>query len=259
MVERWKNNKTNGLPPSYYNYNNRTNSAMHSSQQNNWQKEPKYYGDPPHSRRFKLLWQCVASTLIFALVIGMFQSGNPALGEMKGVVRAWFTVDADLTSVTKMFSNLTLTEDSFDKAGYAVVKANAAVAQIHEDMVIPVAGKVISSFGWQPTAANKGFNQGITIETAAREQVKAAYAGTVLVVQKDESGEFTIMLAHANGLVTTYGRCSQVYVKADQVVEKGQVIGVAGKTSVEKGQIYFETKHLGEPIDPLVLLQGKEV
>ena len=255
MADYWKNHKGSGLPPSYNNYNNRSYNRMNNQQK--WFDDVDYKKDSP-MKRFKILWQSLACVGIFALVIGIFGSDHPATIPMEQTLRTWFTVDADFTAVTKMFDNMSMDADSFDRAGYEVIKANASVATINEEMVIPVAGKVTSPFGWSKQEGTTNFHQGIIIETKAGEPVKAAYDGTVLDVQP-QGEHYTISLSHNNGLVTTYGNCSQVYVKVDQMIEKGEIIGLIGELAAENGQLYFETKHLGEPVDPLSLLKGKEV
>lgn len=255
MAEHWKNTKTSGLPPSYHNYNNRY--SPQSGGQALWTEGSKSRAKP-RSYAGKLLWQGLCSMVAFAMILAVFQSQHPQAANVEQAIRTWFTVDSDLTTVTKMFAGMGLSEDSFDRAGYEVVKANAVVAQIHEEMVVPVAGKVTSAFGWSEQKGQSGFNQGIIIETKAGEAVKAAYGGTVLDVQLSKES-YIVSIAHSNGLVTTYGNCSQVYVKPDQIIEKGEIIGLIGEMTTKTGHLYFETKHLGEPVDPLSLLKGKEV
>lgn len=250
MAEYWRSNKSSSLPPSYYQYN-RSAGRYHNGA---YYKRPE--DKPPTVVRHKVLWQSVAAVGAFALVLGICTSERADLAGTQEILRECFVADTDVAPVISWFDNMGLTSEVFSANDSEVVRANA-VARIDEEMAVPAAGKVIGTFGWQ-SSASSGFSPGITIETVANESVKAAYAGTVLVVQEGTEG-YTVMLAHNNGLVTTYGHLSQVYVKADQIVEKGQVIATAGEVMKEKGEVYFETKHLGEPIDPLTLLRGKEI
>lgn len=239
MAEYWKDHKSSSLPPSYYQYN-RPN--YYAGRQEEWTRKP----------RRKWLWQSVLAMGAFLAVISICTSEEPDLASAQTVLRQCFVADSDVTPVLAMFDGL----DWSGAGDGQAVRANAAL-RINEEMALPAAGKVVGTFGWQGGAAGS-FSPGITIETAADESVKAAYAGTVLMVQEGTDG-YTVMLAHSNGLVTTYGHLRQVFVKADQLVEKGQVIATAGQVMKEKGELYFETKHLGEPVDPLTFLQDREI
>ncbi len=239
MAEYWKDHKSSSLPPSYYQYN-----------------RPNYYSGRPEERvrrpRHKWLWQSAAAIGAFIAIVGICISDEPALKTTQAALRQCFVADTDVTPVLEMFDGMGWGSTGDGQA----IRANAAL-RINEEMALPAAGKVVGTFGWQGGTSG-GFSPGITIETAADEAVKAAYAGTVLMVQEGEDG-YMVMLAHSNGLVTTYGHLRQVFVSADQLVEKGQVIATAGTVMREKGELYFETKHLGEPVDPLTFLQNREI
>ena len=239
MAEYWKGHKSSSLPPSYYQYN-----------------RPNYYNGRPEERprrvRHKWVWQSLAAVAAFIVIMGICLSDEPLLAPAQAALRQSFVADSDVTPVLAMFDGLGWAGAGDGQA----VRANAAL-RINEEMALPAAGKVVGTFGWQGGASG-GFSPGITIETAADESVKAAYAGTVLMVQEGQDG-YTVMLAHTNGLVTTYGHLRQVFVQADQLVDKGQVIATAGTVMKEKGELYFETKHLGEPVDPLTFLHNREI
>lgn len=252
MAEHYRNQKTSGLPPVYSNYNK-------VSQRELWQRDNYHYKRPSILARYKLLWQSLAAIVVFGLVIAVCRADSPQMVAFEEDLKGWFVSDSNVTPVVAWLENMGFRENSFDKAGYEVIKANASVSRIAEEMTVPVTGKVIAAFGWQKNGESNTFNQGITIETAADEPIKAAYAGTVQAVNQQENGEYTITIAHANGLITTYGACSNVYVKADQIVDKGEIIAICGKAQGEVGKLYFETKHLGEPVDPLSLVKTKEV
>lgn len=236
MAEYWKDYKNNSLPSGYYQYN-----------------RSHYQGSRSQRRqRHKWLWQSAAAVGIFVIIVGICLSDEPNLAVAQETLRQCFVADSDIAPVMQLFDQL---GQNSAQEGQAV-RANA-VLRMNEEMALPAAGRVVENFGWQGGASGS-FRQGITIETAADESIKAAYAGTVLVVQQDIDG-YKVMIAHSNGLVTTYGHLQQVFVKADQLVEKGQIIATAKTVMKEKGELYFETKHLGEPVDPLTFLQNREI
>lgn len=203
---------------------------------------------------WKLLRQTVVSAGVFLLVLTVFQNDSIFGQQCQAVLREGFTIDSDLTPVAQMFTNVSWDSPSIPLEEQAV-QVNAPFAKVTEAMAVPVAGKVIEQYGWNQEAINHSFAEGILIETAPDEQIRAAYAGTVTSLAK-ESDYYMIVLSHTNGLVTTYGNCSQVYIRPDGLVEKGDVIGVTANSSDTSGQLYFAAKYLGEPINPLDLLQN---
>lgn len=251
MAEHWKYQRSSRLPSGYYHYNR----GNYPYNQQPWQAEYSYH-KTEKSARYKIIWQSAAAIIVFILIIAVCRSETPQMTAAASQLRGWFTADGDMTPIVAWFEDMGLRQDSFDRAGYEVIRANAMVGRIDEEILVPVSGRVISTFGWQNANNNDTFHQGITIAVDAKEDVKAAYAGTVLSVERSESGLYTITIAHANGLVTTYGALSRIFVKADQMVDKGDIIA---QCSDNNSQLYFEVKHLGEPIDPLSLLKSQAV
>ena len=219
-----------------------------------------YYEDYPQiysykSRRKeklqkKLLWQSIVSLVILCAVVGIFR-GNLTLGAVdKDLIRQLATQDSSLAQVAVWAENMTVAWVN------NTAPASADWANNGEEMDIPVSGKVISHFGWQKE--EEVFNQGIVIETDGIYEIKAAYAGKVSEIAK-EGDYYSITIDHQNDLTSIYGNCGQVLVKEGQEIAKGETIGLSGKCTVEKGRLYFEIKHLGEPVDPLEYLALKEV
>ena len=198
----------------------------------------------------KLLWQSIASVAILCAVIGIFR-GNITLGMVdKELIRQLATKDSSLAQVAVWAENAAVAWVNNTQPASADLSNNS------EMMDIPVSGKVISHFGWQKE--EEVFNQGIVIETDGIYEIKAAYAGQVTEIKK-EGEYYSIVISHQNDLTSTYGNCGQVLVKEGQQIAKGDIIGYSGKCTVEKGIVYFEIKHLGEPVDPLEYLSLKEV
>lgn len=208
----------------------------------------------PRKPRFKLLWQTAASVGVFFMVLMVFQNDDPFSRQCQDVIRASFTTDADLTPVTKLFTDLSL-DSQFSPDGEAI-RVNAAFDKVKEEMAVPVAGKVVTTYGWQQNAPEQQFSEGVLIETDPDEEIRAAYAGTVIATEESE-GIYTVAIAHTNGLVTTYGNCRDIYVHVDSPVEKGEIIGITANQETAKGNFYFAATYLGEPIDPLTLISSK--
>ena len=64
------------------------------------------------------------------------------------------------------------------------------------------------------------------------------------------------MIRHSNGYVTTYAHASEILVKRDEMVKRGQVIAKSGQTgNVTSPQLHFEIRKGPTPIDPMPFLE----
>jgi murein DD-endopeptidase MepM/ murein hydrolase activator NlpD len=118
-------------------------------------------------------------------------------------------------------------------------------------LIWPVDGPVVSGFGprWG------SMHEGIDIAVPAGTPIRAADAGTVVLLQSDgESGgygNFTC-LDHGGGLQTCYAHQSSFAVGGGQSVSQGDVIGYVGCTGHCYGDhLHFEVRISGAPTDPL--------
>jgi murein DD-endopeptidase MepM/ murein hydrolase activator NlpD len=117
-------------------------------------------------------------------------------------------------------------------------------------MVWPVDGPVVSGFGprWG------SLHQGIDIAVPAGTPIRAADAGSVVLVQSESGsggyGNFTC-LDHGGGLQTCYAHQSSFAVTSGSV-SQGDVIGYVGCTGHCYGDhLHFEVRISGAPTDPL--------
>ncbi|MES2200778.1 MAG: peptidoglycan DD-metalloendopeptidase family protein [candidate division FCPU426 bacterium] len=118
----------------------------------------------------------------------------------------------------------------------------------------PVKGRVVSRFGKQnhPLFRTVIFNRGVEIAAPLGAAVKAVADGTVKVA--DELGGYgkTVILDHGDGAFTVYGHNSDLAVKPDQKVVRGQVIAQVGDSSVLKSpSLYFEISIRAKAVNPL--------
>jgi murein DD-endopeptidase MepM/ murein hydrolase activator NlpD len=113
----------------------------------------------------------------------------------------------------------------------------------------PVSGRVITDF-----ANSKG--TGINIEAPEGTAVRAAENGQVIYAGSGVEGYGNlILIRHPNGFVSAYAHLKDMSVAKGTVVNRGDVIGSAGKTgSVAKSQLHFELRKGATPVDPMPLL-----
>ena len=103
----------------------------------------------------------------------------------------------------------------------------------------PVRGRVISGFGVKASGER---NDGINIEVPEGTPIKAAEGGTVIYAGNELKGYGNLVLVkHPNGMVTAYAHASEMLVKRDDVVMRGQTLGKVGTTgNVPRPQLHFE-------------------
>lgn len=203
--------------------------------------------------RSKLFIQAISVVLIFFCSWGLFQFDGPVVNNIQQTVRTWFTRDTDLTPVFNAIKTIGFYGDSFERASYEVFAPLPTNSL--EPMAIPVSGTVTKPYGWVMVQGQSSFHDGIVIEAPLNTPIKAAYAGTVLEVGENEKLGRFLVISHQDGLVTTYGHCSEILINEDQIVEKSQIIGRIGSVGdADMGHLYFETSRLGEPVNPLDLL-----
>jgi murein DD-endopeptidase MepM/ murein hydrolase activator NlpD len=118
-------------------------------------------------------------------------------------------------------------------------------------LIWPVDGPVVSGFGMRWGR----MHEGIDIAVSEGTPIRAADAGTVVLVQSEAEsggyGNFTC-LDHGGGLQTCYAHQSSVGVSSGQSVSQGDVIGYTGCTGHCFGpHLHFEVRVNGAPVDPL--------
>ena len=118
----------------------------------------------------------------------------------------------------------------------------------------PVRGRVITGFGTKSTGQQ---NDGINVAVPEGTPIKAAEDGVVAYAGNElKSYGNLVLIRHSNGYVTAYAHASEILVKRDEPVKRGQVIGKAGQTgSVSAPQLHFEVRRGSSPVDPMPYLE----
>lgn len=96
----------------------------------------------------------------------------------------------------------------------------------------PTRGRITSRFGPRvsPFTGKKALHAGIDIGAPTGTEVRAPASGKVVVAAYDgRMGKF-IRVDHGNGIETTYGHLSKIYVKYGDRVQRGDLIGLVGST-----------------------------
>ena len=97
----------------------------------------------------------------------------------------------------------------------------------------PIRGRVITNFG---AKVNGATNDGIDLAVPEGTPVRAADDGVVAYAGNELKGYGNLVLVrHANGFVTAYANASELMVKRNDQVHKGQVIAKSGQTGTAGG------------------------
>ncbi|RPD97948.1 LysM peptidoglycan-binding domain-containing protein [Aureibaculum marinum] len=113
---------------------------------------------------------------------------------------------------------------------------------------IPTDRKVITSrFGWRHRRPHKG----IDIDLVTGDTVTSMLDGKVRYVKYSRGHGKTVIVRHSNGLELVYAHLSKQLVKENQLVFKGQPIGLGGTTGNARGShLHLEAIYKGNYINP---------
>jgi murein DD-endopeptidase MepM/ murein hydrolase activator NlpD len=103
--------------------------------------------------------------------------------------------------------------------------------------IIPSRGRVSSSFGKYRTYNGKKSSKhaGLDISNILGTTVRAANRGKVLISNSFHYHGDTILIDHGVGIFTIYNHLSSRFVRENQIVEKGQIIGHMGNSGLSTG------------------------
>ena len=132
-----------------------------------------------------------------------------------------------------------------DKSSVPDMSNERTSASSNAKMTMPVSGAIIRPF-------KKGKNDGIDISASPGTAVKAAEAGTVLLISQDTDDVSFLALKHADNLVTVYYNVTGLSVKKGASVKRGQTI--AKVAPGDPGYLHFEVRKGIESIDPMPYL-----
>lgn len=117
----------------------------------------------------------------------------------------------------------------------------------------PLTGKITSGYGFRtdPFTGEDSYHNGIDIAAREGTEVKAAQKGTVTASTYDNTGGHYVILSHENGCESYYGHLQTRTVSRGDTVEKGDVIGLSGKTGKVTGpHLHFQLTYGGRTVDP---------
>ena len=123
---------------------------------------------------------------------------------------------------------------------------------------VPVNGPIISGFGMQEHKLLRTFtkNLGVEIQAARGTSVKAAAAGTVVLVSRIEGRGPAVIIDHGNSYYSVYGHLQKISVKEGQELRHCQVLGETSEVeSINGPKLYFQVSEGTHTVDPMEWLK----
>jgi len=141
----------------------------------------------------------------------------------------------------------------------SVMLVVAAPARASGTWIWPVTGPVIRGYDPPDDPYGSG-HRGIDIATPAGTPVRAADAGTITFAGT-VGGQLFVTVNHGGGLASTYSWVSELRVRKNDVVGRGQVIALsgAGHPGSVTPHLHFGVKLNGGYADPMAYLAPASV
>lgn len=119
----------------------------------------------------------------------------------------------------------------------------------------PYSGKFISDYGKRGNSRHTG----IDIKAIPNDTIRAAFAGVVRMSKNYSGYGNTVVIRHYCGFETVYAHASKNLVKANDIVEAGTPVALAGRTGrATTEHLHFEMRAAGEPVDPKILVDPEQ-
>jgi len=122
----------------------------------------------------------------------------------------------------------------------------------------PVRGTVVGvpGIGRDTPTGTELRREGIALLARLDEPVRAPAAGVVRRVERLPQGGFAVVTQHAGRWVSVVSGMRDVMVTPGDLVESGQVLGLAGRNLDGAAVISFELWRNRQPVDPRTVLGG---
>ncbi|MCL2560893.1 MAG: M23 family metallopeptidase [Rikenellaceae bacterium] len=115
----------------------------------------------------------------------------------------------------------------------------------------PLRGRLISDYGMR----SGRMHTGIDLKAALGDTIRAAFAGVVRMAKNYSSYGNVVVIRHYEGFETLYSHNSRNLVRANDRVEAGDPIALAGRTGrATTEHLHFEVRAGGEHLDPKLLV-----
>jgi len=104
--------------------------------------------------------------------------------------------------------------------------------------------------------SGRRIHKGLDLLADVGTVVYAAKSGKVVSATQNKGMGKYIIIRHRDSIITIYGHLSNIFVRKNDYIRQGQVIGSVGKTGNARAagmlpHLHFEIRKNGVPLDPL--------
>jgi len=124
--------------------------------------------------------------------------------------------------------------------------------------ILPMHSTITSAFGKARiyNGSLKGYHSGTDFRAKVGTPIIAANDGRVILVKDRFYSGGTVILDHGEGIYTCYFHMSQFQVKKGELVKRGEILGLSGKSGRVTGpHLHFAARVDGVQVDPLQLIE----
>lgn len=147
------------------------------------------------------------------------------------------------------------------KKGKVVTKPQKTIASsVKGPKCMPMEGEIISHYGLQehPVLHITTRNLGVEIRGKRGKSVRAAAAGTVVMVSEIDGRGPSVIIEHDGGTYSVYGHMRSIRVQEGKEVRNCEEIGEVGDIASLNGiKLYFQVSEGTQTVDPLGWLKQK--
>ncbi|GGD54627.1 M23 family metallopeptidase [Paenibacillus nasutitermitis] len=193
-----------------------------------------------------LFIQSAVAAAIFVIVFAMFRLDTPIAKRGQAMVTSALTEQIDFGQAASWYNRMFAGAPSFIpwfRDGHEG-ESRLAEGEVALAVVAPLPqGTIVRSFAETLS--------GVELAGSSAAPVLSAETGRVLLVSEEQDTGKTIVIQHATGRMTVYGRLGQVNVAVNDWVEAGQSLGEL-PAALEGGQslLFFAVKEKGRYVDP---------
>lgn len=124
--------------------------------------------------------------------------------------------------------------------------------------ILPLENDISTVYGAKRIINRKmiSVHKGVDIKGQDGMEVKASNSGRVVLAEELFFGGNTIIIDHGNGIYTIYMHLSKFNVKPQDIVSKGDIIGLVGSSGRSSGpHLHFGVKVMNMSINPVSLIK----
>ncbi len=124
--------------------------------------------------------------------------------------------------------------------------------------VWPVNSKILSPFGLRRifNGQPRSPHSGIDLRAPSGTPVRSANSGRVVLVRNCYLSGWTVVVDHGYGLYALYAHLSKVRVARGDMVSRGEILGLSGKTGRATGaHLHWGVSLLGTRLDPVLFMR----